>query len=55
MGKVLYPVVFEFYLWQTRMRRVCNELPIKYLEKKELINSRRKTRAKSWSYYFYFW
>ena len=54
MGKILYPRVFEFYQWQTRMKKVCNELPIKYLEKKNIINGKKK-RTRTWSDYFDFW
>ncbi len=54
MGKILYPVVFEFFNWQTRMKRICDEIPIKYLERKSIINRKIK-RQRSWTDYFKFW
>ena len=50
--QLIYPIVYNFYKWQTRMKKICNEIPIKYLERKKIIN---KQLVKSWSNYFYFW
>ncbi len=52
MGKIIYPVIYSYYVWQTKMKKVCNEIPIKFLERKKLIN--RRTRKRSWSSYFTF-
>ena len=54
--KVIYQIVHDFYNWETRMKKICNEIPIKYLERSHIINQKKeKQLVKSWSNYFYFW
>lgn len=53
MSKIQYPVIFKFYQWQTKMKKVCNEIPIKYLERKNLIN-RKEQKKRSWASYLLF-
>ena len=54
--KVIYQIVLDFYNWHTRMKKICNEIPIKYLERSHIINQKKeKQLVKSWSNYFYFW